>query len=174
MDKNDPTLVVFSLFFVLILCAGLVLNVLLVISILINQKLREKSTNHFIVAILACDVFLTISAVIRLSEKHLEFLQFSVLLLMNVQIGFTADRLFVICFPLTYFMFRDTAYRKWIIAACFALTSPWPILFYSNIIVIDHLETANTVNTMLAVTVILIMFGFMKAEISKMVRELLF
>lgn len=167
---DESILIIFSIFFMIVLCAGLVMNVLFLVSILNDRKLREKSTNHFVIAILTSDIFLAITAVIRLCEVHYEFLQLNVLVLINVQIGFTADRFFVICFPLTYFRFKDSGYRKWIIAACLALTSPWAILFYANVIDVDDLENVNTVNTLLAVIVIMVMFAFMKAAISKMVR----
>jgi 7 transmembrane receptor (rhodopsin family) len=39
---------------------------------------------------------------------------------LNIQLAMSADRVLVICFPMTYYKYKDMEYSKWVVQLCFA------------------------------------------------------
>lgn len=44
-------------------------------------------------------------------------------ILLNIQLAMSADRVWVVCFPLSYATHKDVGYRKWVIAFCILIGS---------------------------------------------------
>jgi hypothetical protein len=87
-----------------------------------------------------------------------------------LQLGFTADRYFVICHPLTFHSRRDSGYQKWIILACVAVSF---LLYYlirvqlGSILIASRLLEASWI--IFGISIMSLLFILMKAELTKMV-----
>jgi 7 transmembrane receptor (rhodopsin family) len=156
---------------ILIILVGMILNVLLLIVILKDQKMRSNSLFHFIVAILVLDFCLPLTEAMNAFVDEYQFLLNDAMLL-NVQVGFTVDRYFTICHPLTYYNYKDSGYRKWIIVASVivSLVLVFPIWYGKK----NSVERYNLFALwhFVAILVVLVLFVLMAIEMARMVRKL--
>jgi hypothetical protein len=105
-------------------------------------------------------------------SDNLKAAAFSSYFLFNLQIGFTADRYFVICHPLISHHYKEFGYQKWIIGVG-AVVSLLVTSFATTTeeYISSSLRIFGSVYLALGSIVILVLFCLMKAEISRMVMS---
>lgn len=156
---------------------GIILNALLLFAFLRSSKLRANPANQFIVAISFCELSLALLGIIlKLTHENEVVFDASVvsalivgIALANFQVGFTIDRYFAICSPMTYLKFKDTGYRKWIMAVCIMISFTWLALILLGVD-IEKILILLTVSMLTCIITMLVLFILMKMEISRMVN----
>jgi hypothetical protein len=152
-----------------------IINASLILLSIKSKKLRSSPSTYFIIAIAICDMLLPLQPylmVFFLEKGDFKVLLFNAAVLFNLQVGFTADRYFVICHPMSYHSHRDSGYQKWIIVTCIAV-STFAFLPSQSSWGIDMIIFLCAFLVIAGILLMLILFILMKTEIAEMVTKMI-
>lgn len=155
---------------------GFIINVLLIVLLTKNKKLRSNPSTFFIIAISICELLYTMQSACMILDVFPKTAGDNAIfanetVLFNLQVAFTVDRYFVICHPLSHHSRRDLGYQKWLIVICVVVTVFFSLLGRYSV-KDELLLILSAVWAIGGILTMLILFGLMRTDISEMVIEL--